>query len=205
MKNIITALSLLLFSCSVYAQKYELNLNPVFVDGYGTYVNASVRKAVKKHVHHMGVSFLINPPQYARAYDAVYVNKAFANNFFQHFFIGWGYERSFIFRNGQVRIFPFTEIYLGLTGLKNEVYVYDYDNLVTDNGIMVYPYNFVDPGDKVYWLINHTGVGCELQVTKKIRLSQKIGLSPAFVYTNSTYNYYYFDWESGITTPFFFH
>ena len=48
MKNIITTVSLLLFSCSVYAQKYELNFNPVFVDGYVTYVNASVRKAVKK-------------------------------------------------------------------------------------------------------------------------------------------------------------
>lgn len=159
-------------------QGLQLKLQPINVDLMGTSVRLGIRKEHKKHVWELGLAYLINPPKSGRYPNAVYANKAFAENLSQRFVLTGSYERSVKFKNGNVRVFPFYEFGIAYTRLHYESYIL-MDPSKTNVFVAAYKGMYNDA--KVLWLLNHVGLGCEFSILPKCSITQQVGLSPSIV------------------------
>lgn len=195
---------LLLFLLSAYLTEAKNNKGvgfyPVCVDAVGTFIKADMHLRLNNHVLIGGVRYLINPPYNARYYDAIFVNKAYANTISQRFMFTAGYRYLINIRNSKFRVYPFMEFSFGKTGLKVESYIID---SLVPNGYKVLAFNYSDPANKAFWIVNHTGLGFEFQITPQVAMNQQIGFSPMLVYSNfrSRSRGYQWNFEPGIITP----
>jgi hypothetical protein len=171
-----SGISVLCFLACLAQAKSELKFTPVNVDMMGKSVRLDFRNVQNKNVFYGGIGYIINPPSRATFYGAVFVNKAYARNFFEHINITAGYERSIKFKNGDVRVYPFFEITLSKTGIKTENY------WPPDQKTPVVPItvdNYIFKNTSVLWISNHTGIGAEIALLPKLGLCTQIGINPS--------------------------
>jgi hypothetical protein len=169
----------------------QLAIHPYNKSMMASYSKLNIRLVKNNDVYYFGLGYIVNPPDRAKGYDAVFYNKAYATNFLEHWMLNIGYERTFRFGNGSLRIFPFSELIVGYTGAKVEYYQgrkgFDKVNNISEH-------NYVIPGQKFFFITMHLGIGCEIPLSKKIGLSNEIALAPTLVHVvNGFYRDYFVD------------
>ena len=156
----------------------QLHLAPINANFIGTYVNAAYKINSKKHSFCIGISYLINPPEKGKWWSVVFLKKAYASNFLQHWMPHLGYERSFKFKESATRLFSYAELMVAHTKMKRETY----QGYITFNDVSrVYEFNYVYDEPNFSYIVGHIGLGLDIPLSSKISLQQQVGFMPSLV------------------------
>lgn len=157
----------------------KVSISPVTQNYFGTTVDASCKFYYPRNKFSVGLGYLINPPTKGTFPNAVFVNKAYATNFLEHFVFKAGHEVDIFSRyEGKVRLFLFTQLSVLKTSLKEETYSGAISNNTYEEGpIYIYETNGVDKNVKAIFLTLATGAGFEVPFTDKISIEAKGGIS----------------------------
>lgn len=161
----------------------KINISPLTRNYFGTTIDITYNLQYSKNLFYAGVGYLINPPSKGVKPNALFTNKAYATNFFEHLTFKGGHELCIISRNERrARLFSFTELVIANTKIKNEDYAEALGNNSYDmDSFYVYEANFVNRVTNATFVNINLGMGFEAPVTKNLSIKARGGVSPGIV------------------------